>query len=212
MILDKKMPDTLRDAACQTALSRAPRPLFPPPAENAPLLIQTARFGTLEADPDLIITFPDGLIGFETCQRFLVVRHAENSAFRWLQSLEEPAVAFPVIEPNEFRADYAPTISDSDARSLALTTDTPTLIFAVVTVPPHDPRAMTANLLGPLVINGLTRQGRQVIIQDEGYTTRHSVVEEMARTPFAPARNANKAQDAARVADRKSSPRASQAA
>ena len=76
-------------------------------------------------------------------------------------------------------ADYSPTISDSDASKLGLTADSPKLVFAIVTVPRKNPRSMTANLLGPLVINPLTRQGKQVIVTDEHYTTRHSIMEEI---------------------------------
>ncbi|HZO90471.1 MAG TPA: flagellar assembly protein FliW [Chthonomonadaceae bacterium] len=143
--------------------------------------VPTTRFGALEVEEDLIIRLPEGLIGFEACRQFVVVRSEERNAFRWLQSLDEPAVAFPVVEPGEFRPDYAPVIADSDAEFLELTAETPKLIFAIVTVPSHNPRAMTANLLGPLVINGLTRRGKQVIVQSEGYTTRHVIMEELLR-------------------------------
>ncbi len=150
--------------------------------EDTNIRVHTTRFGTLEAEQDLIIHFPDGLIGFEHCQKFIVVRHDENSSFRWLQSLEYPSIAFPIVEPSEFRPDYAPTISDSDAKYLGLDASTPNLLFAIVTVPPSNPRSMTANLLGPLVINGLTRQGKQVIVQDDCYNTRHEIMEELERT------------------------------
>lgn len=143
--------------------------------------VLTGRFGTLEVDPDLVLTFPDGLIGFERCRRYIVVRQDDRGVFRWLQSLEEPGVAFPIIEAGEFFSCYTPTISDGDAHLLELTSEVPTLLFAVVTVPRSNPHEMTANLLAPLVINGLTRCGKQVIIQNEGYTTRHRVMDELTR-------------------------------
>ena len=142
---------------------------------------ETTRFGTIDVDLDLVIQLSEGIIGFESCRDYVVVRHDDKSAFRWLQSLQEPGVAFPVVEPFTFRPDYAPTISDTDARMLGLNADTPTLLFVVVSVPGNDPRAMTANLLAPIVINALTRQGKQVIVQDEGYSTRHNLVTEMKR-------------------------------
>lgn len=175
MILEKRLTKTALEAACERDGEEA---AAPPDI----LSVMTTRFGKLEVEADLILTFPEGLIGFERCQHYLVVRHDEASAFRWLQSLEEPALAFPIVEPREFRPDYAPTISDNDARSLGLTPDLPVLVFAIVTVPPQNPRAMTANLLGPLVINVLTRQGKQVIVQDDQYTTRHEVVQELLRS------------------------------
>lgn len=143
--------------------------------------VQTARFGRLEIDAALVITLVEGLIGFEDCTRYVVVNHTATSDFRWLQSLDDGAVAFPIIDPWQFKPDYAPTISDADAEELELTAIGPKLVFAIVTIPRSDPRAMTANLLGPIVINPLTRRGKQVIVTDEGYTTRHSIMEELRR-------------------------------
>jgi flagellar assembly factor FliW len=186
MILDKRTSDPGLDVIyCPPGGTEATGAFVPADADlprRKVLHVPTVRFGRLEVEPDLILTLPEGLIGFERCKRYVVVRPDERSAFRWLQSLEEPAVALPIVEPGELRPDYAPILSDADARRLELTVETPTLVFVIVTVPPHDPRAMTANLLGPLVINGLTRRGKQVIVQNEGYTTRHLVVEELLRT------------------------------
>jgi flagellar assembly factor FliW len=139
----------------------------------------TSRFGELEIDAELVIDIPDGLIGFERSKRFVVITPDQGGSFRWFQSLDDGAIAFPIVEPWQFKADYAPTISDSDARMLGLSHDTPKLVFSVVTVPKSDPRAMTANLLAPLIINASTRRGRQVIVTDDHYTTRHSILEEM---------------------------------
>jgi Uncharacterized protein conserved in bacteria len=143
--------------------------------------VWTSRFGDLCVDEELVIGMPHGLIGFEQCRRFVVVTPNEKSSFRWFQSLDDGSIAFPIIEPNHFKPDYAPTIPDSDARLLGLTEETPKLLFVVVTVPKRDPHSMTANLLAPLIINAATKVGRQVIVTDDQYTTRHSIMEEMER-------------------------------
>ena len=148
---------------------------------HLPSIVWTSRFGDLCVDEELVINMPNGLIGFEQCRRFIVVTANESSSFRWFQSLDDGSIAFPIIEPRHFKPDYVPTISDTDARLLGLTPETPKLVFAVVTVPKRDPRGMTANLLAPLVINAATKMGRQVIVTDEQYTTRHSIVDEMER-------------------------------
>lgn len=161
------------------ALKRDSGPANTESRESRTITIETSRFGSLDVDAELVIEMADGLIGFEHCRQFVVVTQDEGSPFRWFQCLDDGSVAFPIIDPWQFKPDYAPTISDGDARRLGLSPDAPRLIFAVVTVPKHDPRAMTANLLGPLVINTNTRQGRQVIVADEQYGTRHSIMEEM---------------------------------
>ena len=149
------------------------------PSDKATIRVRTSRFGDIEVDEELIIDMPDGLIGFERCRRYVVITPGEDTAFRWFQSLDDGGVAFPIIEPWQFMEDYSPTISDMDARLMGLSQETPKLVFAVVTVPKHDPRSMTANLLAPLVINAATRCGRQVIVTDDQYTTRHSILEAM---------------------------------
>jgi flagellar assembly factor FliW len=179
-VLDKRVINSALDLACDGAINVG-LALSGSSSEISTRRCATTRFGVIDVDLDLIINFSEGLIGFESCREYVVVRHDGKSAFRWLQSLDEAGVAFPIIEPFAFRPDYAPTISDSDARMLNLKHDTPTLLFVVVSVPGQDPSAMTANLLAPLVINGNSRQGKQVIVQDEGYTTRHAVAKELER-------------------------------
>ncbi len=185
MILDNRVTDPGLDIPFEKpGIEYVPDQPEPVKHRDSPMnvRVKTTRFGTLEVEQDLIIYFADGIIGFEQCQRYIVVRHDENSSFRWLQSLDNPSVAFPIVEPSEFRPDYAPTISDLDAKYLELEPMTPNLLFAIVTVPPSNPRSMTANLLGPLVINAITRRGKQVIVQDDCYNTRHEIMEELERT------------------------------
>ncbi len=143
------------------------------------IICSTTRFGSIEVEEDLIITLREGIIGFEDCTRYVVLHVDQKSPFRWFQSLDDGSVAFPIIDPWEFKPDYTPTIGDADAAQLGLTSDSPKLVFAIATVPRQDPRSMTANLLAPLVIDPITRIGKQVIVTDEHYTTRHSIMEEM---------------------------------
>lgn len=143
--------------------------------------VETTRFGAVEVEEDLIITLPDGMIGFEDCKRYVVLTPNEDSSLKWFQCLDDGAVAFPIINPWIFRPDYAPTISEEDVRALGLSAEQPKLVFAVVTVPRNNPQGATANLLGPIVINPVTRIGKQVIVTDDDYSTRHRIIEEMER-------------------------------
>lgn len=143
--------------------------------------IHSTRFGRMEVDEEAVITFAEGLFGFENYRRFVVLCPDEKSPFRWLQSMEEPSLAFVVIEPRYFMPDYAPTISDADAEAIGLSADTPYLTFVVVTIPQGKPEQMTANLMGPILVNAETRMARQVIVEDECYTTKHSILEELVK-------------------------------
>jgi flagellar assembly factor FliW len=110
-----------------------------------------------------------------------VVHQNPENPFRWLQSLNDGCVAFPVMDPWQFKPEYNPSISDADAAILDLDEQKPKLVFVILTVPLGNPRGITANLLGPIIINPLTKQGKQVILSDDKYTTKHSIMEEILR-------------------------------
>ncbi len=174
LTLDKRTPETtlpLVDAGTE-----AKTPVLP-----ETIIVDTLRFGTIEVETDLVITFPEGIIGFEHCTRFTVIAQGSAGSLRWLQSLDVPALAFPITEPWEFRPDYSATLSDGDTQTLKLSDTIPALVFIIVTVPPKNPQEMTANLLAPLVVNVATRKAKQVIVQEAEYTTRHRIADEMVR-------------------------------
>lgn len=135
------------------------------------MTIETTRFGQLEVDPDAVITVPRGLIGFPPDQRFALVEHSPNAAFQWLQSLDDPALAFVVVEPHVFFPDYEIELSDGDVRTLGIATAQEARILTTVTIR-RTPKEVTTNLLGPLVIGVPSRQAVQIIVDGDRYTTR----------------------------------------
>ncbi|MEN3000694.1 MAG: flagellar assembly protein FliW [Armatimonadota bacterium] len=144
--------------------------------------LHTTRFGTITIDEEDIITFPDGLVGLSHLKRFVLIRHSDDSPFRWLQSVDEPGFAMLIIDPWFFRPDYEVVLSDIDVERLQLSDEAIRWVYVTVSIPPGKPHAMTANLLAPIVINGNARCGRQVILDDERYSTRHPILQEMWRS------------------------------
>lgn len=141
-----------------------------------PTLDQT-RFGSLDyADGD-VFTFTEGLIGFSHCQRFILVQTQSKGSFRWLQSIEEPTLAFLVVDPTDYVRGYALEIEDEEAESLAIGPDTPTFVLTTASIPPARPQDMTINLAGPIVINAEARLGRQMIVDNEACPAKHRVFE-----------------------------------
>lgn len=135
------------------------------------------RFGTVEFETEDMLTFEEGLIGLPALKHFVLVSTREDSPFRWLQSIEDPAMAFLITEPGRFVADYAPEVSDRDQERLHLDAETPCLVYVTVSIPPGRPEDMTINLAAPLVINARTRTGKQIILEDEAYTIKHRVLQ-----------------------------------
>ena len=97
--------------------------------------IQTTVFGELEINEDKIITFPEGIPGFENLTRFVMIILDQTKPFLWLQSVDED-VSIPVISPFEFDADYAPSIDDGQFSHLELGNEEDLLVLVVAVIPP----------------------------------------------------------------------------
>ena len=137
--------------------------------------LKGTRFGDIEFRKDDVIHFVDGMIGFQNLVQYVVVNTKEGSPYRWLQSVEEPKIAFLLSNPESFVEAYAPTISDHEAKSLGLGAETPHLVLVTTTIPAGNPTQATANLAAPVIINLETRQAKQVILEDEAYTIRYPI-------------------------------------
>lgn len=133
------------------------------------MIVASERLGDLDCDEQAILEFPNGLLGFEEHTRFAVVAADEDGAYSWLQSLDDPALAFLTIVPGFFFPDYAPDIPDADAAELAIADAGHVQLLALVTIGED---AITANLLGPVVVNLRTRTARQVVLSEQRYSVK----------------------------------------
>lgn len=137
--------------------------------------LENTRFGTLEFPEEQLISFPSGVIGFPSARRFLILEHGENTPLRWLQAVEIPELAFIIIDPIPLVPEYPVERIIKEAADLGLTDEEDLAVAAVVTVPPH-PQTPTVNLLAPLVIGIEARKGKQVVLHDSAFHTRHPMV------------------------------------
>ncbi|MDR2246271.1 MAG: flagellar assembly protein FliW [Treponema sp.] len=138
----------------------------------------TKPYGTIEVDERQRIKFPAGLFGFESYRDFVIL-DADRQPFYWLQSLEVQDLAFILVNPFLFRPDYELDISDDELKDIGISSPDKALVFSIVTIP-ADGGPMTANLQGPLVINRELRIGKQAVLADSRWKTRHNIVEELA--------------------------------
>jgi flagellar assembly factor FliW len=140
--------------------------------------VATKAYGLIDVDERQRIKFPLGLLGFETLKEYILL-DAERQPFYWLQSLEVERLAFILIDPFLFRPDYELDVNDEELLDIGLDGPEKALIFSVVTIPP-DGNPMTANLQGPLIINRDTRTGKQAVLTDPRWNTKHDVMGELA--------------------------------
>jgi len=145
---------------------------------TAMMHIQTTRFGELELEEGRLIQFPEGMIGFPDDKAFVLLEHRPGSPFMWLQSTETPELAFVIVNPLLIRSDYLESLPPQERELVTGKKGQVPLLFAVVTIPSGDPRKMTVNLLGPVVIDVQAKTGRQVILANSGYRTQHPVLQE----------------------------------
>lgn len=147
------------------------------------MTIDTTRFGTIDVSDEAMLTFPEGILGFESVHTYCLLEHAPKSPFLWLQAITDPSLAFVVIDPFDFVLEYDIAICDADADFLQLSSPEDVRVMTIVTFNGQD---VTTNLVGPLVVNARRRVARQVVLADSRYTTRHLLRPEkpLARMPL----------------------------
>lgn len=152
--------------------------------------IQTSRFGAIDVDESRLITMVGGLLGFPTAVRFALIQTGEENCFYWLQSVDEPGLAFVVCDPSIFLPDYtvAQVPIREETRELLEIADgaelaSATQVFAICN---RVGDWLTGNLLGPLVINVANCLGKQVVLTEKKWSTRQPLLKltAAAETPL----------------------------
>lgn len=151
------------------------------------MIVHTVRFGDVDVEENRIIHFVEPILGFEKSHRYVILDHAEDSPFKWLQSADEPELAFVVTNPKFFGIDYEFELSDELASQLTLEAADDALVLTIVNIPQEDPGKMTTNLLGPIVINQNLRKAMQVVLNDTGYSTKARLIPDELLQPSSPA-------------------------
>jgi flagellar assembly factor FliW len=142
--------------------------------------VNTSRFGAVEVADSDIMEFDDGLLGFEGMKRFFIVDPADETLILWLQSVDSADVAFPILEPKIFKADYKVRLSANELRNLKIdaTNKKDTLVYCILNIP-VEVTTMSANLKAPIVINTASRLARQVVLQENEYSVKYPIYKEM---------------------------------
>jgi flagellar assembly factor FliW len=140
------------------------------------LKVSTSRFGTIEIQDDQIIHMPSGIIGFPDDKRYVLFEHKKGSPFLWLQSLDNPSLAFVLVDPHQFKPDYEIQVSPEDSIDLELnhaSNGIQTLVIANISS--GNLMKVTANLLAPLIINVQKKLAKQVILYQSPYSHNHVI-------------------------------------
>lgn len=140
--------------------------------------VKTTRFGELEVNPNDVITFSEGLLGFENLKKYFVVDPGDSTLILWLQSTEDEKVAFPIIEPKIFKPDYIAKLLPADLNGLELETLQTAKLYSILTIPANVTE-MSANLKAPVVVNSTKKVGKQIVLQDSKLSVKHEMYREL---------------------------------
>ncbi len=140
------------------------------------MTIVTKVFGEVTIDDDKIIHFPSGIIGFPDLTDFALIHDEEKGigSIHWLQSMQEPAFAMPVMDPLLVVPDYDPEVDDELLKKIGEINPEELLVLVTVTVP-SDITKMTVNLKGPIVINAAEKKACQIIVEGDGYAVKYPI-------------------------------------
>ena len=159
------------------------------------MVVQTGRFGQIEISTDEIISIPSGILGFPEEQNYCLVDPGDETLILWLQSLTNPHLAFPVLEPRIFKSDYVVRLSAAELRELRLSSIKDASVFTILTIP-SILSEMTANMKAPVVINVKDKIAKQVVLQENDQPIKHPMFKEL-RSQILNFRMANKSPEKA---------------
>lgn len=143
------------------------------------MLFKTKYFGEIDLSEDKILTFDNGIMGFEEYKKYTILFDSADEGepiISWLQSLDEEMLAIPVINPLLVKEDYNPVVEDELLKPLGELTEENIVLLLTMTIP-AELEKMTVNLKAPFVINSDTRKGCQIIVENKDYEIKYNVYE-----------------------------------
>jgi flagellar assembly factor FliW len=160
----------------QTKVKAKPRPDSGNGKRGAHMELDHPRLGRVEYDPAEVVDFPQGLPGFIHLKAYLLIKNENTEPFVWLVSVDDPAASFLMVNPLLFNLEYNPTITKRDLTELSITTPQSLLMYSIVTLNSSDYAQATANLSGPILINLEKKIGKQLVLLDDRYSTKHRIL------------------------------------
>lgn len=146
--------------------------------EKNKVTFATSRFGEITVEQDKVITMTTPFLGFPESKRFVLRPHGPESPFMWFQSLDNAKLAFVIIQSAILDPDYQPEIPSHIQEELEISTQNDLEFLLILTIPKENPQEMTANLLGPLMINAQKRLAKQVLLDPLKYNPCWKVLNE----------------------------------
>lgn len=147
--------------------------------------VNSFRLGEIDVPADKIIQTEKPVLGFEHLRRYCLVEVEELRPFLWLQAIDDPAVAFLIVNPRVFYPDYRIEVNSKEIAELEVLRVEAVETYVIVTVP-DDPNEMSVNLQGPILINTENNRAKQLILVNSQYQIAHRIMDTLPATTPAP--------------------------
>lgn len=131
--------------------------------------INTVRFGTIDVEEERVYTFALPIIGFNELRKYVIIDTGNDNFFKWLQSVEDPGLAFPIVSVFSMNVDYSIDLPDNVVETLKIQNVESLLVMNIASIPQDDPQGTTINLLAPIIFNLEEQLAGQVILSGSGY-------------------------------------------
>jgi flagellar assembly factor FliW len=138
----------------------------------------SSKFGELSIKKADIVFFEEGILGFEEYKEYCVVDPNDNTLILWMQSITNPEISFPIIEPEVFKPDYKALLLPIDIKALALEEPFKVKTYVILTIPANI-EALSANLKAPIVINSKSNLAKQIVLQDSKLSVKQEIYKEL---------------------------------
>lgn len=144
--------------------------------------IKTKQFGTIQISEDNILTFEDGIPGFEGLKRYAEIENEDTeNPLHWLQSVDDENLSFIIVNPFLLLPDYEFKLDDTITSELDIKEPAEVLVFSIVVIP-ENPQEMRINLRAPIIINVRNKRGAQYILDDNRYSVKNNLLEEIKKS------------------------------
>jgi len=139
------------------------------------MIIESPVLGSVTVSEERMYTFAGGIPGFEEYRKFVIIQEGDQTPFAYLQCVDEPNLILLVANPFVFYPEYDFEISDAVVQTLAIQDREDVVVWSVVTAS-DSLESATINLLAPVIVNQRTMQGKQVILTNREYKTKHPLL------------------------------------
>lgn len=136
--------------------------------------LSAEKFDRLSISKENIITFEDGILGFDDVKQYVLLHIEECRPFEWLVSVDNPLVSFAILNPAPYFSDYNP-MEFLDVASLGFGDAKNIETFCIVMLG-KNASDTTMNLKGPLLIDMEKKIGKQIVRTEDYYSLHHPLI------------------------------------